>query len=123
MSKMDKSNTKLNTEHFVLADELVTEDMGEGIKRTIMGYEPSLMLVNVEFEEGSVGYVHEHEHVQLAYVKSGAFDFTIGEETRRLSAGDCAYIPSGVSHGAVCIEKGVLLDIFSPAREDFLEGK
>ena len=43
-------------------------------------------------------------------------------ETAILKAGDCAYVPPGVEHGAVCKEAGVLLDIFSPAREDFLEG-
>jgi quercetin dioxygenase-like cupin family protein len=120
---MNNPTIKPSSEHFVVASEQVTEDMGDGIKRTIMGFEPSLMLARNEFEKGSVGYVHEHHHVQLAYVESGAFDFTIGEETRRLAAGDCAYIPSAVPHGAICVEKGVLLDIFSPMREDFLEGE
>jgi quercetin dioxygenase-like cupin family protein len=55
-------------------------------------------------------------------VESGVFDFTIGEETRTLKTGDCAYVPPNVEHGAVCKETGVLLDIFSPVREDFLEG-
>jgi quercetin dioxygenase-like cupin family protein len=55
-------------------------------------------------------------------VESGVFDFTVGEETRTLKTGDCAYVPPNMEHGAVCKESGVLLDIFSPTREDFLEG-
>ena len=43
-----------------------------------------------------------------------------GSETRRLRAGDCARIPPDVDHGAVCVEAGVLLDVFSPVRKDFL---
>jgi quercetin dioxygenase-like cupin family protein len=57
----------------------------------------------------------------VAYVESGVFEFTIGDETQTLKAGDCAYVPPDAEHGAVCKEEGVLLDIFSPVREDFLE--
>ncbi len=114
---------KHESELFVFADAAEKETVDGGIVRQIMGYNDALMLARAEFEKGSVGYVHDHPHSQLAYVESGVFDFTIGDETRRLSRGDCAYVPSGMAHGAVCVEKGVLLDIFSPVREDFLEGK
>jgi quercetin dioxygenase-like cupin family protein len=36
-----------------------------------------------------------------------------------LKAGDVFHVPSNVIHGAVCLEKGVLVDVFSPMREDF----
>lgn len=114
---------KYESDLFVFADEAEKETVDGGIVRQIMGYNDALMLVRAEFDEGSIGYVHDHPHAQLAYVESGAFDFTVGDETRRLNQGDCAYIPSGVSHGAVCVEKGVLLDMFSPCREDFLGGE
>lgn len=107
--------------HFVFASEIKEEPVDKGLNRKILGYEPSLMLVEARFEEGAEGYVHRHPHAQLAYVLSGQFDFTIGGETRRLGPGDCAYIPSNVDHGAMCQEAGVLLDIFSPLREDFLK--
>ncbi|MBS1564980.1 MAG: cupin domain-containing protein, partial [Bacteroidetes bacterium] len=41
-------------------------------------------------------------------------------EKKILSAGDAYYIPPHVLHGAVCIEDGVLIDVFSPMREDFI---
>jgi len=112
---------KFESDRFNLADQVEKEDVGGGIMRQIMGYNDSLMLVRVCFEEGSIGYTHAHPHSQMAYVESGVFDFTIGEETRTLKAGDCAYIPPDMEHGALCIEAGVLLDIFSPLRKDFLE--
>ncbi len=96
---------------------------GEGIIRQNLGFDDSLFLARVSFEPGAIGYLHEHPHSQIAYVESGVFDFTVGSETRRLGAGDCSYIPPDTQHGAVCVEAGVLLDIFSPIREDFLEDK
>ena len=113
---------KNESKRFVLAADAVQEDQGGGITRAIMGFNDSLMLVRVNFDEGAVGYTHSHPHSQVAYVESGAFEFTIGDETCLLQAGDCAYVQPDMEHGAVCVKPGVLLDIFSPAREDFLEG-
>ena len=111
---------KYQSDRFVLSDRTKKEDMGDGIVRQIMGYNDSLMLCRVNFEMGSIGYTHTHPHAQIAYVESGVFEFTIDDETTTLKKGDCAYVPPGIEHGAVCRESGVLLDIFSPLREDFL---
>jgi quercetin dioxygenase-like cupin family protein len=54
-------------------------------------------------------------------VLSGVFDFTIGEVTRQVRAGDTLYKQPNIIHGCVCREKGVLLDIFTPQRQDFLK--
>ena len=48
-------------------------------------------------------------------------EFTLEGDSTTLSAGDSVYIPSNAMHGLVCLEKGELLDIFTPEREDFLE--
>ena len=112
---------KYESERFVLMDQVEKEDVGGGVIRQIMGFNDSLMLVRASFEEGAIGYTHNHPHSQMAYVESGVFEFSIGEETQTLRTGDCAYIPPDLEHGAVCVEAGVLLDIFSPLREDFLE--
>lgn len=113
---------KYESDRFVLGDAVEKEDVGGGVTRKIMGYNDSLMVVRVHFEENAVGYTHAHPHSQVAYVESGVFEFTIGDETKTLRAGDCAYVPPDAEHGAICKEEGVLLDIFSPVREDFLEG-
>jgi quercetin dioxygenase-like cupin family protein len=113
---------KYESDLFVLGDVAEKEDVGGGVVRQIMGFNDSLMLVRVRFAENAVGYTHAHPHSQVAYVESGVFEFTIGDETKTLKAGDCAYVPPNAEHGAVCKEQGVLLDIFSPVREDFLEG-
>ncbi len=106
---------------FVIAEDERTEHAGEGITRQILGYGPDLMAVKVWFEEGAIGYQHEHPHTQVSYVESGEFEATINGETKLLVAGDSFYVEPHQLHGAVCKKAGVLIDIFNPHREDFLQ--
>lgn len=111
---------KYSSDAFVVADHAVVETVGAGIKRQILGYDDSLMVVRVQFEEGAEGYVHAHPHAQVSYVESGEFDVIVDGVTRALRPGDSFYVQPNLDHGAVCRKAGVLLDVFSPAREDFL---
>ncbi len=94
-------------------------DLGEGIQRKVMAYDTGMMIVKVAFEKGAVGTLHQHPHTQASYVSKGVFDITIDGKTERLGAGDVYFVPSDQIHGAVCIEKGELVDVFTPMREDF----
>ena len=105
---------------FVDDQSLPWETVGEGVKRKIMTYDANLMMVKVAFETGGIGAVHSHLHTQMSYVESGAFAITIADQTRTVRAGDAYYIPPNVWHGAVCEETGVLVDVFTPMREDFV---
>jgi len=98
------------------------EKMWEGIHRKIIGYDQRLMLVKVKFDKGTVAPSHSHPHSQTAYIVEGKFDVIIGKEKRILSAGDGFYIPPGIVHSVVALEDGLVIDSFSPAREDFLTG-
>ena len=106
---------------FIIGDEIEWEFVGDKVKRKILGFDASLMLVNVHFEKGGIGALHEHYHSQVTYVESGAFEVTIGGEVKTLKAGDSFYVAPHVLHGAVCIETGILIDVFSPIREDFMK--
>ena len=59
-------------------------------------------------------------HTQITYVVSGAFEFTVDGVTHTVRAGDTILKEDGVEHGCVCTEAGILLDIFTPMREDFV---
>ena len=106
---------------FVKSSDVLVENLQEGLDRQILGYTKDLMLVRVEFKKGAEGYVHEHRHEQVTYVESGSFEVNLGGEKKILTAGDAFVIESGIEHGAICLEDGVLIDTFSPMREDFLE--
>jgi len=110
-----------SSKEFIGGSELEWEVVGEGLKRKIMGYDDKIMLVKVHFEVGAVGQMHAHYHSQVTYVESGSFDVTIDGKTETLKGGDCFYIPPNAMHGAICTEAGVLIDVFSPIREDFME--
>ncbi|MEO9653992.1 cupin domain-containing protein [Marinomonas dokdonensis] len=105
---------------FVYNSDVKLEDLGAGVSRKIMAYSDNVMSVEVYFEEGAIGAMHNHPHEQITYVLSGEFEFTIGEETKIVKAGDALYKVPNVMHGCVCLKKGVLLDTFAPMREDFV---
>ncbi|MEP3050888.1 MAG: cupin domain-containing protein [Erythrobacter sp.] len=109
-----------NSGAFITASKEKTEDLGGGISRQMMGFGPDLMICRVAFENGSVGEVHQHPHSQSTYVESGRFLVEIDGEKQELGAGDGFFVDPHLHHGAVCLEAGVLIDTFSPAREDFL---
>ncbi len=112
---------KFQSDIFMCRKNIPIEAVSEGVTRQIMGFNDEIMVVRVQFEEGSEGYVHSHVHSQVAYVESGEFEVNVGGVIQVLEGGDAFYIPPNVSHGAVCKKAGVLIDTFSPVREDFLE--
>jgi quercetin dioxygenase-like cupin family protein len=113
---------KRNSDIFSFDDKMEWEDLGGGVSRKIMGWDNQIMMVKVRFEKGAEGSPHQHFHSQTTNIASGKFEFTVGEEKQIVNPGDGLYIPPNVLHGAVCLEAGILIDVFSPVREDFLEG-
>lgn len=114
-------NTIEKPKVFIDNNEIPWEQMAAGIKRKIMSYDDNLMLVKVEFEKGGVGTLHQHYHSQISHIESGSFEVEIDGVKKVLRVGDAFYIPPNVVHGAVCLEAGVLIDVFSPMRKDFLD--
>ena len=98
----------------------VVEDMGGGIKRQILAYNDDAMAVKVWFEKGAEGYTHSHRHTQIVYCEEGEFNFIIDGKLKILKAGDSCVINPHVEHGTTTETGGILIDMFSPMREDFL---
>ncbi len=116
--KMEKTRSKT----FVCENETKWETIGDGITRQILGYDGHIMMVKIKAEKaGPVGVEHAHYHPQVTYVSSGKFEFTIGNEKKVVTAGDGMYMEPDVRHSCICIEPGVIVDCFSPMREDFLK--
>ena len=111
---------RIKARPFAFDGNLEWEPAGEGIRRKILTYDAEVMMVRVAFEAGAVGAAHSHPHVQCSLVEQGVFDITIAGRTERLKQGDSFLVPPSAIHGAVAIEAGVLLDVFTPMREDFV---
>ena len=107
-------------QRWVKNSEIDLQKCGEGVARKILAYTDEMMCVENHFETGSVGALHSHPHTQITYIVSGAFEFEIDGEKRVVRAGDTLLKKNGVVHGCVCLEKGVLVDFFTPMREDFV---
>jgi quercetin dioxygenase-like cupin family protein len=96
------------------------EDAGNGVQRQVFGYDDKVMMVKARFVTGGIGTIHSHPHSQVTYVDSGVFEMTIGNQTKIIRKGDGYYVPPNTLHGVVCTEAGMLIDAFSPYREDFI---
>ena len=110
------------SEKYILTDALEWEELGGGVSRKFLGYDNQIMMVLVRFEKGALGSPHSHFHTQATYCVSGKFEFEIDGTKQIVKEGDGVYIEPNLLHSAVCLEEGMLIDTFSPVREDFLSG-
>ncbi|GIQ70535.1 cupin domain-containing protein [Xylanibacillus composti] len=97
------------------------EQVEPGIKRKIHPPGERLMMMEVAFDTDAVGAEHSHPHEQYTYCVQGRLAFSIDGRTVYLSRGDSLHIPSGCRHGVRALEPSVLLDTFTPLREDLLK--
>jgi len=98
---------------------VAVERLDHGIERQMVWGE-RMLLCRLSFAPGVVTQVHQHPHEQMTIVERGRVRFVVAGETRLAAAGDVLVFPPGVEHGATILdEPAVLIDIFSPPREDF----
>ncbi|HEY0101046.1 MAG TPA: cupin domain-containing protein [Pyrinomonadaceae bacterium] len=103
--------------------EVPVEQVGEGIERQMVVGE-KMMVCRLRFAPFVVTPEHEHTHEQMTIVERGRVRFFIEGEERIASPGDVLHFPSGCWHGATMLdEEVVLVDIFTPLREDFLSNQ
>lgn len=100
--------------------DIEAETGAVGVERKILSYTDELMCVENHFKEGAVGALHHHPHTQITYVVSGQFEFEIDGVKKVVNPGDSMLKKDSVEHGCVCLKEGILLDIFTPMREDFV---
>ncbi len=117
---MSTSETIIIPKHFTDTNSVEWQQMAPGVRRKTLTYDEKIMMVRVEFEKGGIGTLHHHYHIQVTNVESGVFEVEIDGVKKLLKAGDVFHVPSNLIHGAICIEAGVLIDVFTPMREDFI---
>ena len=97
------------------------EHIAEGIERQMI-WGDRIMVCRLRFKPHVVTAVHSHPHEQITLVEKGRVDFFIDGQRRTVSAGEILVFPSNIQHGATMLDdEVVLVDIFSPLREDFLQ--
>ena len=119
MQSTSSANSSASTQHVNWASVPI-ETLDEGIERQLVVGD-DLMLCRLRFAPNIVTAAHDHPHEQITMVERGRVRFTVGREERIAQAGDVLHFPSGCWHGATMLdEEVVLIDIFTPVREDFL---
>jgi quercetin dioxygenase-like cupin family protein len=107
---------------FLQASQIAFETLEPGLERRILGYTEQMMVTEVKFAKGVVGVLHHHPHRQSAYVAAGSFEVTIDGVKKILVKGDGYMVEPDIVHGVLSLEDGsVLIDFFTPMREDFLK--
>lgn len=106
---------------FAINKEIQAAKAGAGVMRKVLSHNSNLMVCELTLEKGTVIAEHVHPHEQITYIISGACRYTVGEETREVGSGDSVLIPGNVPHSLIVLEDMKVVDVFSPAREDFLK--
>lgn len=92
----------------------------EGI-HAALHHSDELTFAHLVLAEGAVVTNHNHIHEQWTHVIEGAMEFTLEGETRILTSGMCAFMPSNAFHSAKAITQCKVIDCFLPVRQDFVE--
>ena len=90
-----------------------------GLRRQVMSYSPSMMLVRHTMIKGWVGAWHSHPHEQMLYIVRGRIRFEHPGEVFEMGPGDSFMLPGNMEHQASALEDSEVLDIFTPMREDY----
>jgi quercetin dioxygenase-like cupin family protein len=102
------------------AGETPWTELGSGARRRVLVSRPELMQVEFGFDEGAVGALHSHPHVQASYVVEGTMEVTIGDVTTVMGQGGSFIVPPNVAHGVKALTPVRLVDCFTPRRDDYL---
>lgn len=104
-------------------NSIPAEPVAEGIRRQMV-YGDKLMVCRLTLAPHVVTTPHTHPHEQITMVERGRVRYIVDGVDRIVSAGDVLHFPPHVEHGATMLdEEVVLVDIFTPVREDFLAPK
>lgn len=91
-----------------------------GFVRRVLAYDEELMCVENSFTKGNAAPLHSHPHLQIAYITEGVFDVEVDGEGKTLRKGDSILLPGNIPHSVTCLEDGIVLDIFTPMRKEFV---
>lgn len=92
----------------------------KGISFNVLAIGEKSMVTKMNYKQGDYAPAHSHPNEQSGYVISGKYNITIGDSEELITTGDSYVIPENVPHSVKVIEAGIIIDIFTPIREDYL---
>jgi len=116
---LKKGKTSMTEGYFVTPRDVGQIEMLPGIHRRTMGMTDEVMLCEFFLQREALVPPHSHMNDQVGYVVYGSVEMTIGDTLRVLQPGDSYAIPGGVLHGARAVLDSLVIDVFSPPRDDY----
>ena len=92
----------------------------KGVHLKTLVYGQKTLMTKVRLEQGAVIPPHQHPYEQTGYLVSGRMEFIIDGKYQLTEPGDSWSIPENIQHGATVLEETVVVEVFSPVREDYL---
>jgi quercetin dioxygenase-like cupin family protein len=103
----------------VRAPDVEPVEMLPGIRRRTLAYGEHLMVTQFLISQGTTLPLHSHPHEQISYIVSGELEMQVGGQSYHLQPGDSLLLPGGMEHGALALQDVVVIDTFSPPREEY----
>lgn len=107
-------------QRWVFHEKTEAQETAPGVVRRVLAYCDNVMCVENTFKKGSIGAMHNHPHTQITYVASVSLNLPLTEKYIQSVKGMTLLKQDGVSMAVPVLEDGILIDIFTPMREDFL---
>jgi len=105
---------------FTPADDEGYRELLDGVRMKPLAWGDRTLLAEFRLASGAVIPVHSHPQEQTGTLVSGVLEFVIADERRIARAGDGWCLPPGTPHGVEVLEEAVVIEVFSPVREDYL---
>lgn len=92
----------------------------EGVEMNTLAFGQHTLMAEVRLAQGAVIPPHAHIHEQTGYLVCGCLRLIDGDKTEVLEPGDSWSIPGGQRHGAEALDDCIVVEVFSPVREEYL---
>jgi quercetin dioxygenase-like cupin family protein len=96
--------------------DLSSQALTESIQRRYFTAD-RVTVARFELKKGGVVPRHTHENEQVSCVLTGALRFQFDEREIMVMQ-----IPGGIAHAVTVLEDTVVIDVFSPVRQDWIDG-
>jgi quercetin dioxygenase-like cupin family protein len=102
-------------------NDIPRQQLAPGIERRFLTAS-RMTIARFALARGAVVPPHSHDHEQVSYVVSGALRFRVAGEETLVRAGEALQIPTWAEHSVEVVEDAEVIDVFSPVRQDWIDG-
>ena len=91
-----------------------------GVTLRTLAHGERTLLAEVRLARGAMIPEHRHPQEQTGYLVSGRLEFSVAGDCLIAEPGSSWSLPANIPHGASALEDSVVVEVFSPVREDYL---